>query len=305
MSRPLRVGVQLPEVERFVPWPEVISMARAAEAVGFDSIWLGDHLLYDLPDGQTRGPWEVWTSLAALAAVTERVTLGPLVASTSFHAPAMLAKQAATVDAISGGRLVLGLGAGWNEREYRAFGFPYDHRVSRFEEAFTIIRSLLREGRADLDGSYYRVENCVLDPGPARPAGPPLMIGSVRPRMLGIGLPHVDSWNVWWSDYSNSPEQYAALVTRVEQAAVAAGRPPGEVAATAAVLVRLPGGDGRLMGEAYNRDVAPVAGTPEQIAAHLRAMADAGAAEVQLVLDPITQGSIESLGETLRLLDAG
>jgi alkanesulfonate monooxygenase SsuD/methylene tetrahydromethanopterin reductase-like flavin-dependent oxidoreductase (luciferase family) len=305
MSRPLRVGVQLPEVERFVPWPELIAMARAAESVGFDSIWLGDHLLYDLPDGRTRGPWEVWTSLAALAAVTERVTLGPLVASTSFHAPAMLAKQAATVDAISGGRLVLGLGAGWNEREYRAFGFPYDHRVSRFEEAFTIIRSLLREGWADLDGSYYRVEDCVLDPAPARPGGPPLMIGSVRPRMLGIGLPHVDSWNVWWSDYGNSPEQYAALATRVEQAAVEAGRRPGEVEATAAVLVRLPGGDGRLMGEAYNRDVVPVEGTPERIAAHLRAMADAGAAEVQLVLDPITQQSIESLGEALRILDAG
>ncbi|MBI4939899.1 MAG: LLM class flavin-dependent oxidoreductase [Actinobacteria bacterium] len=304
MPRPLRIGVQLPEVERFVPWPELISMARAAEAVGFDSIWLGDHLLYDLPDGQTRGPWEVWTSLAALAAVTERVTLGPLVASTSFHAPAMLAKQAATVDAISGGRLVLGLGAGWNEREYRAFGFPYDYRVSRFEEAFTIVRSLLREGRADLDGTYYTVEDCVLDPRPVRPGGPPLMLGSVRPRMLGIGLPHVDSWNVWWSDYANSPAEYAALVARVDEAAVAAGRRPGEVEATAAVLVRLPGGGGRLMGEAYNRDVVPAQGSPEQIADHLRAMAAAGAAEVQLVLDPITQETVELLGETLRLLDA-
>ena len=125
-------------------------MARTAEGVGFDSLWLGDHLLYDLPGGVTRGPWEAWTALAALAAVTERVELGPLVASTSFHAPAMLAKQAATVDAISGGRLILGLGAGWNEREYRAFGFPYDHRVSRFEEAFAIIRGLLRAGVSTL-----------------------------------------------------------------------------------------------------------------------------------------------------------
>jgi alkanesulfonate monooxygenase SsuD/methylene tetrahydromethanopterin reductase-like flavin-dependent oxidoreductase (luciferase family) len=305
MPRPLRVGVQLPEVERFVPWPELAAMARTAEEVGFDAIWLGDHLLYDLPDGSTRGPWEVWTSLAGLAAVTERVSLGPLVASTSFHAPAMLAKQAATVDAISGGRLVLGLGAGWNEREYRAFGFPYDHRVSRFEEAFTIVRRLLREGRADVAGTYYTVEDCVLDPRPARPGGPPLMLGSVGPRMLSIGLPHVDSWNVWWSEYANAPGDYAALVARVEEAAAAAGRAPGEVTATAAVLVQFPGGGGRLMGETYNRPVTPVEGTPSVVADHLRAMAAAGAAEVQLVVDPITRETVEALGEALRLLDAG
>src|ERR671921_1576256 len=143
MTRPCKVGVQLPEVERYVPWPDYLDLARRAEAAGFDSVWVGDHLLSDLPDGSTRGPYEAWTTLAAIAQATERVEIGPLVASTSFHAPAMLAKQAATVDAISQGRLVLGLGAGWNEREYTAFGFPYDHRVSRFEEAFTIIRRLL------------------------------------------------------------------------------------------------------------------------------------------------------------------
>src|SRR5664279_2234644 len=119
-------------------------MARAIEAVGFDAVWVGDHLLYRW-DGiaEARGPWECWTMLAAIAAVTSRITLGPLVASTSFHAPAMLAKQAATVDEISGGRLILGLGAGWNETEYAAFGFPFDHRIGRFEEAFTIIRTCL------------------------------------------------------------------------------------------------------------------------------------------------------------------
>src|SRR4030095_7620659 len=104
MARRCRVGVQLPEVERPIDWTELSAMARTAEAAGFDSLWVGDHLLFDLPDGTRRGPWEAWTSLAALAAVTERVELGPLVASTNFHAPAMLAKQAATVDAVSGGR---------------------------------------------------------------------------------------------------------------------------------------------------------------------------------------------------------
>ena len=107
-------------------------MATAAEQVGFDSIWLGDHLLYAPEDDRPeRGPWEVWTMLAALAAATERVTLGPLVACTAFHSPGLLAKMAATVDDVSGGRLVLGLGAGWNEREFSAFGLPYDRRVSR------------------------------------------------------------------------------------------------------------------------------------------------------------------------------
>src|SRR5262245_33977006 len=278
-------------------------MARAAETAGFDSLWVGDHLLYDLPGGITRGPWEVWTSLAALAAVTERVHIGPLVASTSFHAPAMLAKQAATVDAISGGRLILGLGAGWNEREYRAFGFPYDHRVSRFEEAFTIIRGLLRGGRVDFDGAYYRVEDCVLDPGPARPGGPPLMLGSTSPRMMRIGLPHVDAWNVWWSDYGNTPDGFAAVRDRVDEAAVQAGRMAGEVTATAAVLVSLPGGTGRLMGNAYESPVRPVQGSPADICGHLEAMASAGATHLQLVVDPITTGSIEMLGEVLATLD--
>ena len=294
-----RVGVQLPEVERAVPWPEMVAMARAAEQAGFDSIWLGDHLLYDLPDGEVHGPWEVWTALAALASVTERVELGPLVASTSFHAPAMLAKLAATVDAISGGRLILGLGAGWNQREYTAFGFPYDKRVSRFEEAFTIIRELVRTGRSDFRGVYYDVADCVLDPRPVRPGGPPLMLGSVSPRMMRIGLPHVDAWNVWWSDYGNNAEGFASVRTRVEDAIEQAGRAPGEVEATAAVLVQLPAGVGRLMGETYvGRTVPPV--LVSDLAEHLRAMTDAGAAHLQLVLDPITVESIGAAGAAVR-----
>jgi alkanesulfonate monooxygenase SsuD/methylene tetrahydromethanopterin reductase-like flavin-dependent oxidoreductase (luciferase family) len=299
-----RVGVQLPEVERAVPWPEMVAMARAAEDAGLDSIWLGDHLLYDLPNGEVRGPWEVWTALAGLASVTERVELGPLVASTSFHAPAMLAKLAATVDAISGGRLILGLGAGWNQREYAAFGFAYDKRISRFEEAFTIIRELVRTGRSQFRGAYYEVADCVLDPRPVRPGGPPLVLGSVSPRMLRIGLPHVDAWNVWWSHYGNTPDGFAAVRSRVEDVAEQVGRAAGEVDATAAVLVQLPGGVGRLMGETYDdRTVRPVR-LPE-LTEHLRAMAEAGAAHVQLVLDPITIESIKIVGEAVREIGNG
>ena len=278
-------------------------MARRAEAVGLDSLWLGDHLLYDLPNGETRGPWEVWTSLAALAAVTERVELGPLVASTSFHAPAMLAKQAATVDAISGGRLILGLGAGWNEREYRAFGFPFDRRVDRFAESLAVIAALLRDGRTDHHGEFFDLDDCVLDPPPRRPGGPPLMIGSVGPRMLSIAMPVADAWNAWWSQYGNSVAGFVELKRDVDSAIEAAGRPPGSVAATVCVLVRLPGGSGRLMGDFPAGEIRPVTGSVEEISAHLAALAAAGAEHLQLVLDPITESSIEAIGEVLEVLD--
>ena len=293
MTRPCRIGVQLPEVERFLPWPDYLDLARRAEAAGYDSVWVGDHLIYDLPDGSTRGPYEAWTTLAAIAAVTERVEMGPLVASTSFHAPAMLAKQAATVDAISQGRLIVALGAGWNRREFDAFGYPYDRRVSRFEEALAIIAPLLREGRTTFHGQFYDVDDCVLDPRPVREGGPPIMLGSNSPRMLSIGLPVVDSWNVWWSIYDNSVERFAEVKAEVDAAA-----PEGRhVEATAAVLVTLPSGAGRLMGEGYAATVTTV--TPDDLAEHVRGLANAGATHLQLVLDPITAESIDLVGEVL------
>lgn len=304
MTRPCRVGLQLPEVERFVPWHEMFDLARAAEAAGLDSLWVGDHLLYDLPGGQTRGPWEAWTSLAALAAVTNRVELGTLVASTSFHHPAMLAKMAATVDAISAGRLIVGLGAGWNAREYGAFGFPFDRRVDRFEEAFGIVRTLLRDGRISHRGEFHTLDDCVLDPPPARPGGPPLLVGSIAPRMLRITLPHVDAWNVWFSQYGNTVDGFAAVKYRVDEATEAAGRPHGSVAATAAVLVRAPGGRGRTMGDTAGADVPPAGGPPDEVAAHLAALGAAGATHLQVVLDPITRASVDWLAEVLAALDA-
>jgi alkanesulfonate monooxygenase SsuD/methylene tetrahydromethanopterin reductase-like flavin-dependent oxidoreductase (luciferase family) len=297
MTRPCKVGVQLPEVERFVPWPEYLDLARRAENAGYDSIWVGDHLVYDLPDGSTRGPYEAWTTLAAIAAATERVEIGPLVASTGFHAPAMLAKQAATVDAISQGRLIVALGAGWNRREFDAFGFPYDRRVSRFEEALAIIAPLLREGRTAYHGQFFDVDDCVLDPRPVREGGPPIMLGSNSPRMLSIGLPVVDSWNVWWSIYDNSVEKFARVKAEVD-AVMPAGR---TVPATAAVLVTLPGGRGRLMGETYDATVTTV--TPDDLGQHIRELAAAGAKHLQLVLDPITVESIDTIGAVLADLD--
>jgi alkanesulfonate monooxygenase SsuD/methylene tetrahydromethanopterin reductase-like flavin-dependent oxidoreductase (luciferase family) len=300
-ARRLKVGFQLPEVERVVRWPEVLELARLGEAIGFDSVWVGDHLLYRDNVRGARGPWEAWTQLAGLAAATSRIAIGPLVACTSFHNPAMLAKMAASVDEISGGRLILGLGAGWNETEYRAFGYPFDRRISRFEEAFTIIRTLLREGRVDFEGEFYEARDCELLPRPARPGGPPLLIGSKGERMLAIALPHVDAWNAWYTATGNRPEGVPALRALVDQACMAVGRDPGEVERTVAVLVRLPGGAGRAQGDAA-AVAPPIEGPPEVIAEALRRFADEGIAHVQLVVDPITTGSLEGLAPVLELL---
>ncbi|MCW3065910.1 MAG: Pyrimidine monooxygenase RutA [Solirubrobacterales bacterium] len=295
----LRVGVQLPEVERLVPWPEYLAMARAAEAVGFHSIWVGDHLLYRGDGRPERGPWEAWTVLSALAAATERVTLGPLVACTAFHPPALIAKMAATISEVSGGRFVLGLGAGWNEEEFRAFGLPYDHRVSRFEESFAVIRGLLAGERVTMAGRYVEAADAVVLPAPAPP--PRLMIGSNGPRMLSIALPHVEIWNTWYEDYGNRAEGFAALNQRISAAARDAGRAPETIARSACVHVALAHRAGE---RPVTAGAPPVEGTAERIAAELGDLAAAGADEAILVVDPITERSIRELAEVVALVSA-
>ena len=290
----MEVGVQLPEVERDVRWPEYLALARAAEEIGLDSIWLGDHLLYRGDGREERGPWEAWTLLAALAAVTEHIRLGPLVACASFHPPGLLAKMAATIDEISAGRFVLGLGAGWNETEYRAFGLPYDHRMTRFEESFEIVRRLVAGERATLRGRFWHAVDAVLLPPPARRV--PLMVGAVGPRMLEITLPHVEAWNCWYSWYGNTVEGFAELNEGIDAAAARAGRSPAAIARSACVLVELdptavsrPGSD---------ENIRPV--RPEALPEHLAALAAAGADEAILVLRPIDEPSLRAVGALLR-----
>jgi probable F420-dependent oxidoreductase len=290
--------VQVPEVERRVPWTEYLAMARAAEEAGFDSLSVGDHHLYRGDGRPERGPWEAWTLLSALAASTQRVKLAPLVACTAFHEPAVLAKMAATLDEVSGGRLVLGLGAGWNEVEFRAFGIPFDHRVSRFEEAFGIIRRLLAGERVTFKGRFHRVDDAVLLPHPSR--RPPLMIGSNGERVLGIALPHVDAWNTWFTHYGNRPEGFASLSEKVTALAKDHGRDPTEIERSACVLVAVEPGD---VDRRNTEDVAPLEGSPERIAQGLRDLAEAGADEAILVLSPITESSIRVTGEALAVLD--
>jgi probable F420-dependent oxidoreductase len=273
-------------------------MARAAEEVGFDSVWVGDHLLYRDDGRPERGPWDAWTLLAGLASVTERVSIGPLVACTAFHRPGVLARTAAAVDELSGGRLVFGIGAGWNDAEFTAFGIPFDDRLARFSEAFEIIRRLLAGERVTFTGHYEAVSDAVLLPPPVR--RPPLMLGATRTRTLEIALPHVDAWNTWYDWYGNTPDGFATANRRVDEILLRVGREPRDVLRSACVLVVLDRG----AGERPITDSAPPAeGSPDEIAGFLRELAAAGADEAILVLSPITEASIRALGQALAVLD--
>jgi alkanesulfonate monooxygenase SsuD/methylene tetrahydromethanopterin reductase-like flavin-dependent oxidoreductase (luciferase family) len=259
-------------------------MARAIDDLGFDALWVGEHLLYRWPDRESRGPWEAWTQMAGLAAVTSRVTIGPLVACTGFHNPALLAKQAATIDEISGGRFVLGLGTGWNETEFEAFGIPFDYKVARFEEAFEIIRRLLAGERVTFGGRYYAVEDAVLLPQARHDV--PLLVGTTGSRVMAAAGPHVDWWNCWYSWYGNTPEGFAELSARFE----------GTFRHSACVLVTVDGGRGERPIEEHSPPVG-LADLPR----HLDELSVAGADEAILVLDPIDEASVTAAARAVGL----
>jgi alkanesulfonate monooxygenase SsuD/methylene tetrahydromethanopterin reductase-like flavin-dependent oxidoreductase (luciferase family) len=288
----VKVGLQLPEVEREVRWPELAAMARAAEETGFDSLWVGDHLLYRGDGREERGPWDCWTTLAGLGTVTERVELGPLVGCTAFMAPGLLARTAAAVDELSAGRLRLALGAGWNEVEFRAFGLPFDHLVSRFEEAFEIIRRLLAGERVTFEGRYNQLDDAVLLPRP--PHVPELMVGGDGPRLLAATLPHVTWWNTWYDRFGNDPARFAEMSSRIDDACELAGRNPRDVKRSACLHVRVGAGAGERL---TKRDAPPL--PDDQLPEALATLAQAGADEVILVLDPITEPALRSLRTAL------
>jgi alkanesulfonate monooxygenase SsuD/methylene tetrahydromethanopterin reductase-like flavin-dependent oxidoreductase (luciferase family) len=248
-----------------------------------------------MPPGDTRDVWECFTLLSALAASTERVTLGPQVACTSFRNPGLLAKIALTLDEISGGRLILGLGAGWHRPEYDAFGYPYDHRVSRFEEALQIIVPLLREGRVDFQGRYYEARDCELHLRGPRPQGPPIWIGASRPRMLRLVAQYADAYNTAW--YGN-PRDVAGPFARLESACREVGRDPTTIGRTAGayVALSLPGS------EPSGPPEQTVSGTPEEVAERLRLFDVMGVEHLTVVLDPWEIRGIERFGEVISAL---
>ena len=317
-GRPLKIGLHLPHWEGGIDgvtprWTDLLALARQAEAVGFDSLWVADHTwtierefyegigrpvppeVADIPGGL----WEGWTLLTALAAATSRVELGMLVACTGFRNPALLAKMADTLDEISDGRLILGLGAGDSMFEHRAMGYPTDHLISRFEEALTIIRRLLHDGALDFAGTYYRVDGFELRPRGPRPNGPPILIGTLanRPRMLRLVAQHADIWNGWVAYERNHPDVVPPMRERVDAACQLHGRDPATLERSLAIQVaqlgqQVPASD-------------PMIGTPEELAASLRALADEGISHVQIFLMPTTPATVEGFGETLELLDRG
>ncbi len=301
-GRPLAVGLLLPDHEGHfggdtARWRDLREMARLGEDVGFDSLWVCDHLINHWPDGAPRGTWECWSHLSALAAITERVELGTLVVCTAFRNPALFAKMVDTVEEISNGRLILGIGAGWNGAEFRAFGYPFDRRVSRFAEALTIISGLLRDGRIDYAGEFYQARDCELRPRGPRPGGPPIMFGSTAPRMLSLMAEHGDAWNAWYSWTGNAASGLPPLLEKVDAACRAAGRDPATIARMATVYVRV-GASG-----SSEPDATPLAGSTEEIAAGLRAYAAAGVSHVQVRLEPNTPAGIEAFAPVLEALD--
>ena len=301
--RPLKVGLLLPETEgqmngATARWSDLLAMTQAAEAIGFDSVWVTDHLIQRGPEGE-RGMWECWSLISAIAAITSRVEIGTLVLSTSFRNPAYLAKMADTVEEISGGRLILGLGAGWNEPEYRAFGYPFDHRVDRFEEAMTIITGLLRDGHIDYQGTYSEAIDCVLRPRGPRPGGPPIMVGTSGsgPRMLRLAATFADQWNLWFRTFNNRLEDLIALQDGVDAACREVGRDPDTLARTAAIKVEV----GQHGPSTMSTD--PITGSPDEIAATLREYAAAGISHVQVWPEPNTLEGIAAFKPIFAALD--
>jgi probable F420-dependent oxidoreductase len=277
------------------PYQAIRAVAQQAEADGFDSIWLADHLLYRDPGEPTHGIWETWTVLSALAEATQRVEIGPLVLCNSFRNPAILAKMATAADEVSGGRLILGVGAGWNEPEYQAFGMPYDHRVDRFEEALQILRPLLRDGHVDFAGRYYQVQDCEDAPRGPRPQGPPLLVGNDGgPRMLRLTVQYADLWN---TGYMGGPETMAEPLAKIEAACRQFGRDPATLGVTALIRLWFPD----LQANPTSFSYQPLTGTVAEIAAAMRGYERLGVQHIMFQMTPYTADARQRLTDALRL----
>lgn len=298
-DRPMSLGLMLPigESSHFGPTPrfaDMVEMAQTAREVGFEAIWFADHFLFENAEtGDVRGVWEAFTMMAAVAAAVPDVQIGSLVACTGFRNPGLIAKSAETIDEISGGRFILGLGAGWHKPEYDAFGYPFDYRVSRFEESIQIMHDMLREGTATLEGEFFQARNAVNRPRGPRATGAPILVGSSGDRMLGLIARYADAWNtVWHTD----PAKAAALLPKVDAACEAVGRDPKS-------LIRTAGGN-ISMGEPLGRRPGPFEGSISEKAQHLHAFRELGFAHFVCGLDACTPATIAAFGDVITEFDA-
>lgn len=289
--------VEIAQLKRAFTFDEIKSTAIRCEDYGFDSLWVYDHLLYREKKDQTTGIWEAWTMLSALAAATSRVALGTLVSCNSFRNPALLAKMAHTVDEISGGRLVLGVGAGWNQPEYDAFGYPFDHRVDRFEEAMQIIHPLLKEGRVDFSGTYYTARNCEITPRSPRPGGPPLLIGGGRERMLQLTARYADIWNV---GYMSIPRSADSMKKKMDKACKAEGRDPDTLQYSYMVSLAFPD----LAGWDKDKKRGYLSGTPQELAEAIAGFEQRGASELMFHIIPSSPEGYERLARAIEIYRA-
>lgn len=293
----MKVGLMLPLGEddglrRTLPWPELRAMALAAEASGLDSIWAPDHLVFHNED-RLEGIHECWTLLAAIAALTERVEIGPLVLAVPFRNPALTAKMAAELDGVSQGRLVLGLGCGWHQPEFEDFDFPFDHRVGRFEEALQVVLPMLRQGRAQFEGRWHRA-HAELQPRGPREAGPPILIAGKGPRMFRLVARYADAWNAAWYGDPNDLGELDGRVARLREACEAEGRDPATITLTAGVFVGFPhllepGGEGP--------PATAMQGHPDEVSPMLAAYREHGIDHLIVHVWPRTPEAVAELGQ--------
>jgi alkanesulfonate monooxygenase SsuD/methylene tetrahydromethanopterin reductase-like flavin-dependent oxidoreductase (luciferase family) len=258
---PFSLGWHLPTTEdsmdgRTPGWSDLVAMAQEAERVGLDVLWLSDHVGFedkDAPDGW-KGAWDCWTVMTGLAAVTERLHVGPYVLAIPYRNAALTAKMAETLDEVSGGRLILGLGAGWNEPEFTAYDFPFTDRFDRFEDGLRIISSMLRSGRADLDGNVVSARGALVKPrGPSR-TGPPVMVGAFGKRTMRLTAELADGWDAGSGSLQETTETFA----KMDAACRAAGRDPASLSRSVEAVVELPGDPEALARSLLAYDTLPI-----------------------------------------------
>ena len=301
--RSLEIGLVLPMEESWVDgatarWVEIRELAIRAEEIGFDTVWIPDELLWRPPDGPVHGWWECVAMTGAVAAATSRVKVGTWIMSALHRNPGITAKAAETLDEISGGRFVFGLGSGHAGRQAHAFGLPEDHVIGRFEEAIEIIVPLLRGGRADFEGTYHAAHDLEQRPVGPRPGRIPIMIGAKGPKMLRQAARHADIWS-WYVEERSDLAEFGPRLEALEAACLEIGRDPATIGRSAGILVEPTSVTGSAEVLA-----TPIRGSAEEIADGLRAFHAGGFTQLELLLWPRTIAALDAMAPVLELLDA-